>query len=163
MKPYIRMNIKLRKRVSSDFEKDPYKLMSNSVFRKTMRISINGLTSHLCKQMRRNNLGDWEPAQHAQASISLIKTSRWFRSTKASGPQPTCICRYKHPWSLQAPNVWLPLQSDEDSVWGPLPGPLHRLSPQGDPANMSLSWLRLPQGENVHPITFITFQQSSCN
>ena len=36
MEPYIRMDIKLRKKTSSDFEKDLYKLMNNSVFGKTI-------------------------------------------------------------------------------------------------------------------------------
>ena len=36
MEPYIRMNTELRKRATSDFEKDLYKLMNNSVFGKMM-------------------------------------------------------------------------------------------------------------------------------
>ena len=43
MEPYIRMNTELRKKAASDFEKDLYKLMNNSVFEKTMKTCGSGL------------------------------------------------------------------------------------------------------------------------
>ena len=58
MEPYIRMNTELRKKAASDFEKDLYKLMNNSVFGKTMedlrrRVDVKLVRSHEDDKLRR--------------------------------------------------------------------------------------------------------------
>ena len=52
LKPYIDMNTKLKKAAKSDFEKEFFKLMNNSVFGKTM---VNKESSYL-KYWDVNNL-----------------------------------------------------------------------------------------------------------
>ena len=58
MEPYIRMNTELWKKAASDFEKDLYKLMNNSVFGKTMenlrkRVNVKLVRSHEEDKLRR--------------------------------------------------------------------------------------------------------------
>ena len=69
LKPYIDMNTELRKEAKNDFEKDLFKLMNNSVFRKTMEnIRKHGNIKLVTTDKKRSKLVS-EPNYH---TINLI-------------------------------------------------------------------------------------------
>ena len=53
MEPYIRMNTKLRKEATSDFEKDLYKLMNNSMENLRKRVTVKLVRAHEEDRLRR--------------------------------------------------------------------------------------------------------------
>ena len=82
MEPYIRMNIELRKKAASGFEKDLYKLTNNSIFGKTME----NLRKRVDVKLVRSHEEDTQ-APHRQPSICSGQYLRWrqlSRSTRAA-------------------------------------------------------------------------------
>ena len=70
LKPYIYMNTKLRKEAKNDFEKEFFKLMNNSVFRKTMEnVRKHRDTKLVTTDVKRNKLVS-EPNYHATKRFS---------------------------------------------------------------------------------------------
>ena len=70
MKPYIDMNTKLRTDAKSDFEKDFFKLMNNSVFGKTMENVRNHRDIKLVTNNERRNELVSEPNYHTTTHFS---------------------------------------------------------------------------------------------
>ena len=69
LKPYIDMNTKLRKEAKNDFKKDLFKLMNNSVFRKTMENIRNHRDINLVTTDKKRSKLVSEPNYH---TINLI-------------------------------------------------------------------------------------------
>ena len=70
LKPYIDMNIKLRKEAKNGFEKDFFKLMNNAVLRKTMENVRNHRDIKIVTTNRQRNRLASEPNYHTTKRIS---------------------------------------------------------------------------------------------
>ena len=71
-KPYIDMNIDLRKKVKSDFEKDFLKLMNNAVFGETLENVRKHRDIKLITTKRRRNYLVSQPNYHTQSFSQKI-------------------------------------------------------------------------------------------
>ena len=70
VKPYIDMNTELTKNAKSEFEKDLFKLMNNSVFEKTMKNVRNHRDIKLLTSDNRRKRLVSEPNYHSHKNFS---------------------------------------------------------------------------------------------
>ena len=70
LKPYTDMNTDLRKQAKNDFEKDFFKLMTNSVFRKTMENVRNHRDIKIVTTANRRSILASEPNYHSNKYTS---------------------------------------------------------------------------------------------
>ena len=88
LKPYIDMNTELRKAAKNDFEKDLFKLMNNSVFRKTMvNIRKHRDIKLVTADKKRSKLAS-EPSYHTINLISEDLSITEMKKTKVKMNKP---------------------------------------------------------------------------
>ena len=88
LKPYINMNTELRKLAKDDFEKDPFKLMNNAVFGKTMEnIRKHRDIKIVTTDKKRNKLVS-EPNYHTMNYISEDLSMIEMNKTKVKMNKP---------------------------------------------------------------------------
>ena len=89
MESYIRMNTEFRKKASSAFEKDLYKLMNTSVFGKTMENLCKRVDVKLVRKNEEYKLRRFI----ARANFFDDDLARIQRQQKSSASQPACVHR----------------------------------------------------------------------
>ena len=88
LKPYIDMNIKLRKEAKNDFEKDFFKLMNNSVFGKTMEnVRKHRDIKLVTKDEKRSKLVS-EPNYHTRKHFSQNLLATEMKKTEVKMNKP---------------------------------------------------------------------------
>ena len=83
LKPYIDMNTELRKAAKNDFEKDLFKLMNNSVFRKTMENIRNHRNIKLVTAKKKKSKLVSEPNYHTINLVSEYKIKTKIKMSKS--------------------------------------------------------------------------------
>ena len=91
LKPYVDMNTKLRTEASNDFEKDFFKLMTNSVFGKTMENVRNHTNIKLVTTNERRNKLVSEPNYHTTKYFSENLLAIEIRKTKILMNKPVYL------------------------------------------------------------------------
>ena len=88
LKPYIDMNIKLRKEAKNDFEKDFFKLMNNSIFGKTMENVRKHRDIELVTTDEKRNKLVSEPNYHTTKRFSENLLAIEMKKTKVKMNKP---------------------------------------------------------------------------
>ncbi len=88
MKPYIDMNSELRKEATSEFERDFYKLMNNSVFGKTMENVRHQRTMTLMHSHEKIEWAAKQPTYRMHRNIheNLVSIERWKNTVVLDKP-----------------------------------------------------------------------------
>ena len=91
LKPYIDMNTKLRKEAKNEFEKDFFKLMNNSVFRKTMENVRRHTDIKLLKTKEKRIKLVSEPNYHMTEHFSKNSLAIEMKKTKVKMNKPVSL------------------------------------------------------------------------
>ena len=91
LKPYIDMNTELRKQAKSDFEKDFFKLMNNSVFGKTMENLRKQKDIKLTTTDKRRSQLVSQPNYHTTKCFSDILLAIEMKKTKVKMNKPVYL------------------------------------------------------------------------